>query len=222
MNLIQHEIDEILGISRSKKNLAETAIMVEREIIGDPVGLQDQYHAAFGGFSKYTFQKDDVDIQECDWTSSDYDQLNTHELLISTGKTRDARNVLEQQKLENSDLSKDKYFHEMVALVDNGYSLLRNGEDINRQKDFGMLINESWLRKKELAGAISNSTIDEIISIGLEYGAWGAKLLGAGNGGFVFFMGQPIVLEDIKLKLKGLNSVDIKFQSYGSTSQPIL
>ena len=210
-------IDEINGSHRSRKNLAKTAIHLEREILCEQVGYQDQYHAAFGGFTRYNFSKSDVELQECNWTVDDYKLLNSQVCLISTGIFRDAKAVLKQQKIDNSDLSKDDYLQNMLKFVDEGYALIKDGLTETKIRDLGALVKESWEHKKKLSKSISNNKIDELIEIGLGEGAKGAKLLGAGAGGFILFIGDISFQRKIRALVQPKYILDLNFQPQGST-----
>lgn len=186
----------------SKAKLAEDACKVEIEKLGAPIGKQDQYAAAFGGLNFITFHKDDtVSVEPVITKGSTLKELQDHLVMFYTGITHDANKILAQQK-QNIAAKTDKVKNliSMCELAKNMKESLEN----NEIKDFGNIMHESWMKKRELAGSISNTRIDELYECAMEYGATGGKLLGAGGGGFLLFYcpkeKQPLLREKLRLK----------------------
>lgn len=171
------------GNKIDKGEAAEAASRLEIELLGEPIGKQDQYASAFGGFNVVQFNPDDsVDI---DPVLLDYKKrlaLENNMLLFFTGITRVASSVLTEQKA-NID-KKFETLKEMAASVDEFKGKLLAG-DIKR---LGEMLHQGWLKKKSLASNVSNSMIDDLYDAGMNNGAWGGKVLGAGGGGCVMFL----------------------------------
>lgn len=186
----------------SKAKLAEDACKVEIEKLGAPIGKQDQYAAAFGGLNFITFHKDDtVSVEPVITKGSTLKELQDHLVMFYTGITHDANKILAQQK-QNIAAKTDKVKN-LISMCELAKSMKESVEN-NEIKDFGNIMHESWMKKRELAGSISNTRIDELYECAMEYGATGGKLLGAGGGGFLLFYcpkeKQPLLREKLRLK----------------------
>lgn len=162
---------------------AEEAVDIEMNRCRFPVGKQDQYAAAYGGFNLFEFDKDIVSVVKPSIPVYTIQELERRLLLVYSGKGRSANAILQQQS--QAMLEKDKF--ELVrksrdkAYV--GRRLLEKG-DLDA---FGELLHLSWLDKKEVVKEITQTYFDEIYQFMLEKGATGGKLLGAGGGGFFIF-----------------------------------
>jgi D-glycero-alpha-D-manno-heptose-7-phosphate kinase len=179
------------GQTLTRYELARQAIFVEQELLHENVGVQDQIHASFGGLSRYEFYGKDFSIHPVRITTERLEILNKHLLLVYTGKLRHASSVLtEQEKRTQSGINEDQLsvMYEMVA---EGVRILEAANDDNFIASFGALLNEAWHAKKNLSSLISNSTIDIIYKEGLNLGALGGKVCGAGSGGFMLFLAPP-------------------------------
>lgn len=197
----------------SKARLAEEACIVEINKLGNPIGKQDQYAAAFGGLNFISFHKDDtVSVEPVVTKSETLKRLQDNLVMFYTGLTHDANKILIQQKCNlNASASKDNLI-QMCGLARQMKVALEN----NELSDFGYILNEGWRRKKELSGNISNSRINEWYNIALNNGALGGKLLGAGGGGFLLFYCP----KDRQQKLEevlGLEKFDFSFDHDGSS-----
>ena len=186
----------------SKAKLAEDACKTEIEKLGAPIGKQDQYAAAFGGLNFITFHKDDtVSVEPVITKGSTLKELQDHLVMFYTGITHDANKILAQQK-ENIAAKTDKVKN-LICMCELARSMKASLEN-NEIADFGNIMHESWMKKRELAGSISNARIDELYECAMQYGATGGKLLGAGGGGFLLFYcpkeKQPLLREKLRLK----------------------
>ena len=171
------------GKKIDKREAAKAASRLEIELLGEPIGKQDQYAAAFGGFNVFTFNPDETVTVEP--VLLDYKkrlELEDHLLVFFTGITRHASSVLTEQK-SNIDKTTGT-LKEMAAMVPDFKSSLVKGDF----KRLGDLLHEGWLKKKGLASGISSSVIDGLYGAGMAAGAWGGKVLGAGGGGCVMFI----------------------------------
>lgn len=197
----------------SKGRLAEEACVIEIDKLGNPIGKQDQYAAAFGGLNFISFHKDDtVSVEPIVTKSETLKELQANLVMFYTGITHDANKILAQQK-QNLNLvaSKDNLI-QMCGLA----RQMKHALEDNQLADFGNFLNESWHRKKELSGQISNSQIDEWYGLAMNNGALGGKLLGAGGGGFLLFYCPKDRQEKLE-KALGLERFDFSFEHDGSS-----
>ncbi|WP_392535704.1 hypothetical protein [Nostoc sp. C117] len=167
--------------------LAYEAIYVERHLVKDKVGCQDQVLAAVGGFNLVEFRtEDDIIINRLPISQQRLLEFEQHLFIVFTGIRRKAADVVEKQLQkvgENTDILKD-----MRYMVDDGWDILTGNRSF---AEFGALLHSAWLAKQSLDCGISNPEINKIYQMGIEAGAWGGKLLGAGAGGFMLFFAPP-------------------------------
>ena len=195
-----------------KTRLAEEAIHLERNILNESVGSQDQVLTALGGFKKIDFNTDHSFSEMPVIISTERRaELENHLLLFYTGISRFASKVAEK-KIANIP-KKKKELAVMRQMVDEGLKILTNGQSIT---EFGKLLHESWKLKRELSDAISTSLIDETYQAALSEGALGGKLLGAGGGGFMLIFARPKDHPKIKNRLKDLLCIPFNFEVEGS------
>lgn len=202
----------IRGIMVSKDRLAKEAIHIEQELIGEPVGSQDQIAAAYGGFNHIVFNKDgSFEVQPIIIENSREKILNNHLILVFTGFQRYATEV-EEDKINRIDVNNETICR-MKNLTSQAIEILTTNADI---REFGALMNEGWLMKKRLSRKVSNPTIDDMYEKGLKNGAIGGKLLGAGGGGFLLFFVEPEKREKLVKSLGELISITFSFDKTGS------
>lgn len=175
-------------VNKSKLDLARQATMFERDILKEQGGIQDQLHCAFGGFNRFDFFKDNITHKSFSFSEDEKKLLNKSFILVSTRKQRFAFEASTNQVENTKDGKIDTNINQMVELVDECESILTRKLSENSMIEIGGLIQESWRLKKSLSKTISNPTVDQIIKDGLNAGAYGAKLCGAGSGGFVMFI----------------------------------
>jgi len=208
------------GVAVSKQQAAELACEIEIDILKEPIGKQDQYAAAYGGFNVFQFNTDgtvDVDPIFIDYKVRA--DLEDHVLLFFTGITRSASSVLSEQKITMTE--KFETYKQMSDSVLVFKDLLQDGD----MRGMADMLHEGWERKKSLAGSISNSAIDELYDHAQELGSWGGKVLGAGGGGCLFFIAPPEKHAAIrsglqeradKLDLIGFKKIDFDFSQSGA------
>ncbi len=206
-------LNGIDGKATSPKYLAEQAIRIEQHVIGEKVGSQDQVWAAHGGTNYIQFNTDhSIDVQPLIMGNERRMQLNSHILLFFTGFTRIAETIAQKQ-IENI-CQRELQLKTMLQMTHEARSILQNNNsDI---KDIGVMLDESWRLKRELAEDVSNAQIDSIYRAGLNAGALGGKLLGAGGGGFMMFFAAPEKHPAIRQALKELIHVKVNIGSAGS------
>lgn len=196
----------------SKRRLAEEAIHVERNMLREHVGSQDQVAAAYGGFNKINFRQDGgFDTEPIILNKEKEDSLQSHLMLYFTGFSRFASEIAKKQIEETP--KKKTELHRMHAMVDEAKNILASKADI---AEFGELLHEGWCLKRSLTDKISNLQIDDIYEAARSAGALGGKLLGAGGGGFIIFFVKPEMQASVRERLKNLLEVKFKFEHSGS------
>jgi len=201
------------GKMRTKYQLALDAIHVEQDMIKENVGSQDQTIAAFGGFNKIEFGgPKKITVHPVTIDQDKLDSLQNHLMLFFTGFPRNASEIAGEQIRKTPE--KKTELKAMMAMVDEALDTLNSSQD--RLTDFGKLLHESWKIKRSLTAHITNSWIDEVYEAGIEAGAIGGKLLGAGGGGFMLFFVTPELQHNVKEKLGKLLYVPFRFHDLGS------
>lgn len=200
------------GNMSSKKNLACEAVHIEREIIQDNVGVQDQIAAAYGGLNKITIHKDGhFEVQPIIIQPDRLQDLQNHFLLFYTGVSRKASDIAGKKMQSIKD--KQQQLFEMQRMVDKAIKILTSNVSLN---EFGALLDQTWKLKRGLTAGISNDFIDEMYSRATKDGAIGGKLLGAGGGGFILFFVEPDNHAAVKEALKEFLWVPFNFEFSGS------
>ena len=197
----------------SKKALAQNAIRIEQEVIGEAVGSQDQIWAAYGGLNKIEFRKDGkFSISPLIMGEQNYSSLESSLMLFFTGFSRVAP-LIAQKKIDNF-RNKEEELNMLSTLASSAASSLQDKHyDI---KKIGELIHEAWILKRELAEGVTTKEIDQIYKEGLQAGALGGKILGAGGGGFILFVVPPENQANLQKRLSKLVHVKFNFDSAGS------
>jgi D-glycero-alpha-D-manno-heptose-7-phosphate kinase len=207
-----HALYAMKGVMLSKKQLASEAIHIEKNILKENVGLQDQILVSTGGFKKIEFASESV-FQETPIIIHDgrLNELKSHLMLFFTGISRFASSIA-GKKIKN--IPKKKYeLALMREMVEEAISIITSGKDIC---EFGQLLNESWKLKRTLTDNITNSFIDNIYDNAMETGALGGKILGAGGGGFMLIFAKPQDQTRIRKRLKKFLCVPFDFEKHGS------
>ncbi|MBI4367219.1 MAG: GHMP kinase [Deltaproteobacteria bacterium] len=195
--------------------LAQESCEIEIERCGEPIGKQDQYAAAFGGFNFIRFDADDtVEVKKVLCSPQLTAGLRDRLLFFYTGLTRSASSLLQQQSTEMA-ASKEKSnaMGAMVRLAEAAYTDLCDG----KIDAFGPMLHEAWQIKKQMTDGISNSLIDKAYDAAIAAGAEGGKLLGAGGGGFLMFLAPPERHDAIRGALSTLRETPFRFASQGSS-----
>lgn len=202
------------GWNISKADLAETACDLEINTLGEPIGKQDQYAAAYGGLNLYTFSPTNVKVEHLNLSSYRLMMLQENLVCYYTGITRDASSILKTQ-VENLDATVVRQqTRELTKQAERGYNILiKPDSDLDT---FGELLHEAWMIKKQLANGISNPEIDEMYNHGLKSGALGGKLLGAGGGGYLLFYVPEVKRANFKVQMSRYKQFKFGFQEQGS------
>jgi D-glycero-alpha-D-manno-heptose-7-phosphate kinase len=201
------------GIHLNQKELAKQAIHVEREILKEAVGVQDQIFGAYGGLNIVTFSSmNNFSLERIHLSKERMEELDSSLMLFFTGKTRRAQEV-ERKKIQNI-TNINKNLKNMHLLVDRAYSALTGNSSL---ATFGALLNETWMEKRQLEHSVSSIEIDFMYQKGIESGALGGKLLGAGGGGFMLFLVPPEKKESVRIALEAYNEVKFSINAPGSS-----
>jgi len=180
----------------SIQELAEEACEIEIDILKKPMGKQDQYLAAFGGFVVMEIAKDGlVKVRNANISLSTIEGLKQNLMIFYTGKTRLNKTILGQQD-QASRKNEKQVMESLNYIKDSGYKILESLESGNIT-NLGILFDEHWKYKKRMANGISSPEFDKIYELAKENGALGGKISGAGGGGFFTFY-----CEDNKPKLR--------------------
>ena len=198
-----------------QEELAELACHIEIDRLGEPIGKQDQYIAAVGGVTCFTFHKDDKVIATPLGISMDtmFD-LEDNLLLFFTGFSRSASGILKDQQVKSQKNDVDM-FNNLHYVKDLGYRS-RDALEAGNTALFGELMHEHWEHKKRRSGGMSNPQIDDWYALGMKNGAVGGKLVGAGGGGFLMFLAQDRNKLRHTMAKAGLEEVRFKFDFEGS------
>lgn len=193
---------------------AELACQVEIEKLGEPIGKQDQYAVACGGFNYIRFNADEsVLVEPILMSPENRGRLQSRLMLFYTGITRNARTILaEQQRNTEDDRTKVDALSTMLAMTETLRAEFARG-NIGA---LGDMLHESWMLKRKLASGISSGALDGIYDAARAAGAVGGKLLGAGGGGFFLFDVPEERQEPVATALAGLRRVPFRFESQGT------
>lgn len=208
-------LHEFKGEQISPENLAISAIKIERDILGEAVGCQDQTFAAHGGIKLIKFDRTgEIKVRSVNLSRNREIELSSSLLLFFTGITRSAQNI-EISKIQRMKTI-DKNLNNMMAHVERAHKLLMGTEPLD---DFGYMLDETWSEKKMLSPHVSNYEIDQMYKTAKSCGALGGKVLGAGGGGFMLFYVPHKICEKFRVGMK--NYVEVKFNLNASGSEII-
>lgn len=201
------------GKMMSKAQLAQEAIHVERDILQEHGGWQDQVAAAFGGLNRIDFKDNEFKVSPIVIHPDRKAQLDNSLMLFYTGVTRFSSEVQKDTFAKPQD--KKAQLKEMLALVDDAQAILEDkNADLN---DFGRLLDHTWKLKRGTGSKVSNGSIDELYERGIKAGALGGKLLGAGGGGFLLFYVEPDKQQNVVNALSELMHVPFNFENEGTS-----
>ncbi len=207
-----HALHTLKGEYVSAGQLAKEACEIEIQRLGDPIGKQDQYIAAYGGICHLRFNPDEsvfVDPVICSYETKK--ALEENLLIFYTGGTRRAGDILEIQKATT--VQKMDVLSHMKDLCSEALDVLREGTSLNR---FGEILHQGWNWKRTLVDSITNRAIDHYYETALKAGALGGKLLGAGGGGFLLFYAEKQNHGRVREALKELQELPFHFEPQGT------
>ncbi|PLX35242.1 MAG: hypothetical protein C0605_10745 [Hyphomicrobiales bacterium] len=200
----------------TKFDLARAAIRIESEVLQERVGVQDQFHASYGGFSLYEFNKDAVAISPIQISTTFRDSLNASLILVHTKRYRSASHILEEQIKSTREGHIDNNLEDMKSLCYEARQVLQNDPSDEALVEIGRMLSENWRIKRSLSSAISNAHLDEIFDTGMQLGAYGGKLAGAGNGGFFIFLAPQDAIRKMQATFGEERVIKAEFQDEGS------
>ena len=200
------------GITKTKRELADDAIYLERILCNEEGGVQDQIAAAFGGFNRIDFSAEGYTVTPLAIPEEKKKRLNSNLMLFFTGLSRFSFEIQKTTKAEMG--GKTAQLKEMLGMVDVAEKILV--EPNGSLEDFGRLLNETWLLKRSISGSISTDFIDELYNKAMGAGALGGKLLGAGGGGCLLFYVPEEKQMQVRASLEGLHEVKFNFENDGT------
>jgi len=204
------------GQDLGKAQVAELATHIELEILGRPIGMQDQYASAYGGLNFLTFTAQGVQVEPVVISPSRREELRRHLMLFHTGASRDSAGILDGQRQATQECDHDvlNALHQVKQSAYRMRDILQNGDIL----EIGRLLHESWQNKKRFAKSVSNAEIDSYYAKALECGALGGKITGAGGGGFLLVFAEPGRHGAVsnELTAMGLQELDFDFENGGS------
>jgi D-glycero-alpha-D-manno-heptose-7-phosphate kinase len=198
-----------------RSELAEQACEIEIDILGEPIGKQDQYIASFGGITAFDFRKDDsVDVTPLQISQETLFNLEDNLLLFFTGFTRSASAILaeQDQKTRGGDSGMIDHLHQIKDFGYQSKAALECGD----LRHFAAIMHEHWERKKYRSKAMTNSTIDNLYELARGSGALGGKLIGAGGGGFLMLYTEEKTRLRHAMLAAGLREVRMRFDFEGT------
>jgi len=203
-----------LGIYRSPQQLAEEASRIEIEVLGKPIGRQDQYASAVGGFNLIEFLPDGRGVTVSPIVAPDgtLESLFRSLMLFHVGTDRQAGDVLGEQREATRSGSATEA---LTAMRDMAYEM-RDALAAGDASAVGPLLHRNWQLKRGLTGSVSNSAIDDAYDAAMSAGATGGKLLGAGGGGFLLMCAPADRQGAVRAALSGLREVPFRFTARGS------
>ncbi len=200
------------GRVTSPGQLASQACKIEIDILGSPIGKQDQYAAAFGGLNYIRFNPDDsVDVQPVPCARETLDELERRAIVLYTNQKRDANTIL--QKQSEGTAGKLRVLREMRDLASEMRSVVSGRGNID---EFARLLHCGWELKRSLGFGITDEKVDAWYDAARKVGAQGGKLLGAGGGGFVLLLAPPERHEAIREALGRPREIDLRIDRLGS------
>jgi D-glycero-alpha-D-manno-heptose-7-phosphate kinase len=198
----------------NQQQLAEEAVYVERNMIKERVGLQDQYTCALGGVVYLEFQEDrKVTVTPVAVAPERIKGLEERLMMFYTGVQRSAHEVLAKQMDRTESGGVTPQLQHLHRLVGEGLHVLCNGRDLDT---FGDLLHQGWLLKRQLSDLITNDLIDRAYDRARRAGAIGGKLMGAGHGGFLLLYVEPYNQAAVRKVLSEMREVSFRFDTQGS------
>ena len=199
----------------SLKEIAEEACKIEMDLCKKPIGKQDQYATTFGGINELNINKKGfVTVIPLKLKQETIYELENRLMVFYTNIDRDTNQIITEQ---NEKINNDIYIINSMHKIKNIGKQIKNtllNDDID---NFGYLLNEHWLTKKSISNQMSSSNIDNWYNIGIQNGALGGKIMGAGGGGFFLFCVKPENRKKLKLAMEnqGLKYMNFKFDFEG-------
>ena len=206
-----HALHALKGEYVSAEKLAQEACKVEIDILGHPIGKQDQYAAAYGGFNHMRFNADEtVTVDPIIFKKEIKEKLNKNLIMFYLGKQVTSGDILTEQTKKTKE--KLNIYDKMVGQVQELKDALRN----NDLTKFGETLHDGWMYKQQLASKISNPLINSYYEKARTAGAIGGKILGSGGGGFLLFYCEEKKQDSVRKALHDLKETPFAFEASGS------
>jgi D-glycero-alpha-D-manno-heptose-7-phosphate kinase len=210
-------LSTLLEQPMTKQQVAELACSIEISKMGMPIGKQDQYASAFGGFNTISFSSQGVTVEPLNIPPEVRHTLERRLLLFFTGSSRESTSILKQQRksTEAQDEAVLKALHHIKHVAIEMQTCLECGD----LEEFARLLDSAWQEKRRLASGLSTGFIDECYQLALDQGASAGKITGAGGGGFLLLYCQEPAQEAVTraLEERGLKRMDFHFDTQGAT-----
>lgn len=200
------------GKYADKKKLADEAIYLERVLCDEVGGWQDQIAASYGGFNRINFESDGYEVLPIIIEPERKEQLNSNLMMFFTGFTRFSSDLQKANHITSEE--KRNQLKEMYSIVDEAEKILTN--KYSSIDEFGKLLDYTWKLKRQIGTSVSTNNIDAFYKRGMDAGALGGKLLGAGGGGFLIFYVQPEKRDSVLCAMKDLMYIPFKFENGGT------
>lgn len=201
----------------SKKDLADTAFHIARHVLRRHVGKQDEYAAAFGGLNFIEFLPDGTSrVEPIDLGLPTMSDLQNNLLLFFTGAAHHSWVILEEQE-KSTEANQRKPLQALGQIKELAYRM-RDTLTAGDLHSFAAMLHDSWVAKRQVSSAISNSRIDGLYDLALRNGALGGKITGAGGGGFLLLFCEPSRQPDVRqaLTAQGLKEMTFNFDFQGA------
>ena len=201
------------GRSVSASQLASEACQIEIDILGQPIGRQDQYAASYGGINTIKFSNNgDISVEPLDISDSIKSRISEEFTLIFTGKSRSASSIL------SNSVSEGKFAIDNLKRIREQADEARYYLNSGQLSKLGTLLNEAWKMKRGISDSVSDSFLDNMYERIISTGATGAKLLGAGGGGFFLVHGDTKIREKLKLEFSSdFKMIPLNIDNMGSS-----
>jgi D-glycero-alpha-D-manno-heptose-7-phosphate kinase len=209
-----HALHAFKGQVVGREQLAAEAVYVERQLIKERVGLQDQYACACGGMMELEFRgEDEVTVTPLAICPVRLAGLEGRLMMFYTGLQRTSHELLEMQMARTTSGAITPYLQQLQRFVGQGIEILGGEDDLG---EFGGLLHDGWMLKRQFSEAISNAAIDQAYERARGAGAVGGKLLGAGGGGFLLLYVEPYNQPAVRKAMVGMREVSFGFESQGT------
>jgi D-glycero-alpha-D-manno-heptose-7-phosphate kinase len=210
-------IGSLKGQQTTKLDLALNAIHLERDLLRENVGVQDQLHAAFGGINRFDLDGKSFRITPMMMHGECLSHLMQSLVLIHTGVSRHASVVASEQLQRTRSGAIDSQLDAMLSMVDKACEILSFRQPDRMLHELGAMLNEAWILKRALSSMISSAEIDALYAKAMTLGAFGGKLCGAGGGGFLVMLVPPQSRESFIQAMAPSRVISIGLDTQGST-----
>ena len=207
----------VRGAVPLRSQLWRDAVYIEREVLNESGGIQDQIHASIGGFKKYTFTSEGLLFEDLFDRGSKLAFLSSACFLVKIGGVRSSHQIANDQRSKTEKAHNTAYLSKMMALLDEAALIFKRSVfDVASLRQIGELLNESWQLKKNLGGSVTNPDVDELVDLIVKSNAFGCKLLGAGAAGYILVLADPESVEELKKQFDDFGILDFEFNDHGT------